>query len=284
MLTTAHSFFRLLSKPQLILFTVCLVAFVSVLDYATGYELTFALFYMIPVFIGTWYGRAPIGVLACITAGLAWLAVDLSAAYHYSHSAIVYWNAAVRLSTFSVLAYLLEYLHRSLETQAMLAERDGLTGLINARTFKLSCDAAFELAARHDRSLALGYLDLDDFKTVNDTLGHSVGDTVLQAVAGTLAKRLRASDLGARLGGDEFAILLPETDLIGAQIFFSELHKNLVELSVQSSWPIGFSIGVAVFRHPPSNADEAILCADKLMYRVKRGGKNSIFIEDAVLS
>ena len=282
MLATVHKTLRSFSKPKLILAILFLVILVSTLDYATGYELSFSLFYMIPVFIGTWYGRAWIGAFSCGISGISWLLVDLYAT-QYSHSAIVYWNAAVRLATFSLLAYLLEYLHRTLEAQALLAERDGLTGLINARTFKHACHGAFELAARHDRSLALGYIDVDDFKGINDVQGHSAGDAVLQSFAKTLSMRLRASDLGARLGGDEFAVLLPETDINGAQSFFNELHQNLDQLALHNGWPIGFSIGVAVFRHPPSNADEAMLCADRLMYRVKRSGKNNIIVEDSVV-
>ncbi|WP_291994222.1 GGDEF domain-containing protein [Candidatus Accumulibacter sp. ACC003] len=162
----------------------------------------------------------------------------------------------------------------------MLAQEDGLTGLLNARTFRQRCDAIFMLAKRHGRPLALGYLDLDGFKGVNDSFGHAVGDEVLKAVASALSKRLRASDLGSRLGGDEFAVLLPETDLAGARTFFTELHESLVKLAGTNSWPVGFSIGVAVFHHARANPDDALRYADGLMYKVKNSGKNNIFFEE----
>jgi len=152
--------------------------------------------------------------------------------------------------------------------------------MMNARTFRQRCSYLFELASRHNRPMALGYLDLDGFKGINDTLGHSVGDQVLKAVADTLLNRLRASDIGARLGGDEFAILLPETDLAGARIFFAALHKSLLDLTALNHWPIGFSIGIAVFLSPVGHPDDAIRYADNLMYKVKKSDKNSTLFEE----
>jgi diguanylate cyclase (GGDEF)-like protein len=106
-----------------------------------------------------------------------------------------------------------------------MAEHDGLTGMLNARAFYNRCTALFELAARYSRPISPGYLDLDDFKCINDTLGHSAGDAVLQEIARTLTARCRRSDIVARLGGDEFAILLPETDLAGARTVFAAHHR-----------------------------------------------------------
>jgi diguanylate cyclase (GGDEF)-like protein len=151
---------------------------------------------------------------------------------------------------------------------------------MNSRTFKQESSSLFELASRKGRTLSLGYIDLDGFKGVNDRLGHSVGDQVLKAVAATLTTRLRSSDIGARLGGDEFAVLLPETDISGAQTFFTELHDSLLKLANLNHWPIGFSIGVAVFYSPEKSIDDAIQCADALMYKVKNSGKNRILFEE----
>jgi diguanylate cyclase (GGDEF)-like protein len=127
--------------------------------------------------------------------------------------------------------------------------------------------------------LALGYLDLDGFKSINDKQGHNMGDQVLKGIASLLKERIRATDICARLGGDEFVILLPETDSSGAHSIFNELHKNLLVHAHKNSWPVGFSLGVALYNAPPSNPDEAILAADKLMYNVKRSGKNRIMYE-----
>lgn len=133
---------------------------------------------------------------------------------------------------------------------------------------------------RHGHSSALGYIDIDGFKGVNDSFGHSAGDEILKAVGCALTKRLRFSDLGARLGGDEFAILLPETSMLGARSFFKDLHAALLDLAESNNWPLGFSVGVAVFPVPPLNSDEAIRLADDLMYRVKRSERNSVLFSE----
>jgi diguanylate cyclase (GGDEF)-like protein len=219
------------------------------------------------------------GFSVCLAAAITWFAVDHTAGHAYSHAAIPAWNATVRFGFFVITAHLLLLLRNALDTQKTLAQRDSLTGLMNVNTFKLHCTRLFSLAARHHHPLSLAYLDIDGFKGVNDSLGHTIGDAVLRVVGSTLEERLRATDLVGRLGGDEFAILLPETDMSGATVIFSDIHHRLQDLATANRWPIGFSIGVAVFRSPPAHPDEAVQVADELMYRVKTGGKNHILIE-----
>ncbi len=259
-----------------------LVAIIGAIDFATGYELSFSIFYTIPVGIVSWYAGKRLGFLACIISTITWLAADFTAGHQYSNSAIPIWNAGVRLGFFVIILFLLDRLRRSLDLQELLAQQDPLTGIMNARTFMRTCGLIIDLAARYGGSMALGYLDLDDFKRVNDSLGHSAGDQVLKAVATSLVKRLRASDFCGRLGGDEFAILLPETDLAGAHTFFTGLRENLVNLAVLNRWPVGFSIGVAVFPSISASPDDAIHFADGLMYKVKNSGKNGILFEEYV--
>lgn len=93
-----------------------------------------------------------------------------------------------------------------------MAREDFLTGVLNSRAFYEMAQVEMARAARQDSPLSLAYIDLDDFKEVNDTLGHSTGDRVLQAVAATIMEDIRLTDAVARLGGDEFAILLSGSD------------------------------------------------------------------------
>ncbi|MDF1551661.1 MAG: GGDEF domain-containing protein [Deferrisomatales bacterium] len=280
MLREADEFLSAQSARRVGVFSFLLIGVVGTIDHATGYELSFSVFYTIPVGIGSWYAGKRFGFLVCIVSAMTWLAADYTSGHLFSHPTIPFWNAGVRLGFFTIIAYLLDHLRRALDLQEVLAQRDGLTGIMNARAFRQSCDSIFDLASRHGRPLALGYLDLDGFKGVNDSLGHSVGDQVLKAVATALTERLRASDFGGRLGGDEFAVLLPETDLAGARKVFTVLRDNLIDLAARNRWPVGFSIGVAVFHSPTAHADEAIRCADGLMYRVKNSGKNNIVFEE----
>ena len=257
-----------------------LVAALGSLDYLTGYELSFSIFYLIPVAIGSWYGGRRLAIAICAVSACTWFVVDYSSGHEYSLALIPLWNAVVRLGFFLIVAYLLQELRANLELQASLAQRDGLTGLMNAATFRHRCRGMFQLAHRHGHALALGYLDLDEFKTVNDRQGHGAGDKVLQAVASALACRLRESDLVARMGGDEFVMLLPETDAAGARVFFAEVHEILRNLAVDNGWPIGFSLGVVVLRSIPGNPEHAIKYADDLMYRVKNAGKGDLLVEE----
>jgi len=256
------------------------LAVIGAVDHATGYEVSFSIFYLAPVGIAAWSLSKPLANFTCILSALTWLTVDFASGHLYSHMSILFWNAAVRLGFFITVSALISNTHRLMTAQQSLAQQDGLTGLLNSRAFRQSCTSTFELASRHRHTLAIGYIDLDGFKSVNDTLGHSVGDEVLKGVACVLAGRLRKSDICSRLGGDEFAILLPETTLTGARTFFSELHNNLLSLATDRQWPIGFSIGIAVFLAPVSSPDEAIRKADELMYQVKRSGKNSLLFAE----
>jgi diguanylate cyclase (GGDEF)-like protein len=280
MLTEINRSLSARSPAALAVLSALLVAGIGVIDFLTGYELSFSLFYTIPVAIVSWYVGRRVGLLLCVLSALTWLLVDSASGHQYSHPAIPLWNASVRLGFFVIISYLLYRLRSSVDVQVSLARLDGLTGLLNARTFRRRCEALFALAQRHGHPLVLGYIDLDNFKAVNDRFGHSVGDQVLKAVAGTVSSRLRISDLGARLGGDEFAILLPETDLVGARTFFTGLHRNLVAQAASNHWPVGFSIGVAVFRSSAATPDDAIGLADGLMYRIKQSGKNDIVFEE----
>jgi diguanylate cyclase (GGDEF)-like protein len=260
--------------------SLLLVGLIGAIDYLTGFEISFSLFYLIPVGFGTWYLRSRFGLFICVVSAATWLCVDYSAGHVYSNIAISFWNTCVRLGFFIIVASLLDRLQSALEVQSSLAQIDGLTGLMNSRAFKQRCESMLELASRNGRPLALGYIDLDGFKGINDSLGHPVGDQVLAAVAAALAKRLRGSDLGARLGGDEFSVLLPDTELAGAEVFFSWLHESLIDLASLNHWPIGFSVGVAVFHKSAADFEEAIHCADALMYKVKNSGKNRIIFEE----
>jgi diguanylate cyclase (GGDEF)-like protein len=122
----------------------------------------------------------------------------------------------------------------------------------------------------------LAYIDLDNFKIMNDQFGHSVGDQVLRTVVSSARKYLRKTDVVARLGGDEFALLMPETDQESARIALSKIQSGLLEEMRQSHWPITFSIGVLTCMATPQTTDALVSLADELMYSVKRNGKNAI--------
>lgn len=268
------------SPSKILWVSFLLILLIAGVDYLTGDELSFSIFYLLPVILSAWYVSYAYSYTVSVMSAIAWFLIDNTSGEKYSYFVIPYWNAFVRFGFFIIVASLIRRLHKALKTLEVLAQQDGLTGIMNARTFKLGAERLFDLAVRHKRPLALGYIDLDGFKNINDSLGHDVGDQVLKAVSSVIKKRARISDLNGRLGGDEFAILLPDTTVVGAQVFFAELRESLLNMAVRHQWPVGFSIGIATFNAPSVNVDEAIKYADTLMYEVKKSGKNNLLIKE----
>lgn len=256
---------------------VALVALLAAIDHLTGYELSFSVFYLAPIALVTWYARRRHGYALALICAIVWLTVDLTAGNAYTHWLIPIWNATVRLAFFLITATLLGQLKLRLRIEAALARTDELTQVMNARAAREVISRLLQLARRHRHPSALGFIDVDNFKAVNDTLGHAEGDRLLQAVAAALRGHVRESDVVGRLGGDEFVVFLPETGLAAARETFTKLHRELIDRS--AAWPVGFSIGVAVFDQAPEGVDAAFRGGDKLMYRAKQGGKNRIVCE-----
>ena len=162
---------------------------------------------------------------------------------------------------------------RAEERLAFLADHDPLTGLLNRRRFQEELERHVALARRHGREGALLYMDLDQFKYINDTFGHQSGDRYLLATAQRLAAALRRSDVLGRLGGDEFGVILPET---GAEEAGRVAEHLLAALRPEGgeSPAVGASIGIAVFPRHGERAGDLLARADMAMYAAKERGRN----------
>lgn len=162
-----------------------------------------------------------------------------------------------------------------------LSRTDGLTGLFNRRAFFEEAERRYQRLARNpDESAALMYVDLDNFKHVNDIRGHAAGDAVLCTVRDLLISNTRPTDLVARLGGDEFAIWLEAADHVAAEgkakSLLARAQNALHSLSGAPEKPLGLSIGLAVYASKNNETmDELIARADQAMYAIKHGGKGS---------
>lgn len=157
------------------------------------------------------------------------------------------------------------------------AEQDPLTGLANRKVFYDRLEQSLEWAKNNNKLVALLYLDLNDFKLINDTLGHHIGDLVLKTVAQRLQGCLRSSDMVARLGGDEFTVILPgiprKSDVI--RVADKILHTITQNTQIEGhSISITTSIGVSVYPLDTQDLNDLIQKADQAMYRAKRLGKN----------
>jgi len=255
-----------------LLISLCL----GLLDYLIGPELSFSIFYTMPIMLATWYGGKNSGlVVAIISAGI-WLSADLVASSDYENMMVPIWNTLVRLLFFMIIWKLLITVHEKLLLEESLADTDPLTGLANRRFFQEQIEREYQRALRHPVPFTLAYIDLDNFKYVNDTMGHDIGDELLQSVSSELSKGVRTSDFVARLGGDEFSILFPVLDQVTAAPVLEKLQKELLDLMREKSWPVTFSIGVVTFAEVMNSSRDMIKLVDDLMYDVKKSGKNNI--------
>lgn len=165
-----------------------------------------------------------------------------------------------------------------------VAHHDSLTGLPNRLLFNDRLQQAVSLAKRDSRQFALLYLDLDGFKQVNDSLGHTAGDELLQAVAVRIRLQVRESDTVARIGGDEFTVILsdvarPEEAEIVARKIIAALAKPFQPDSQQRSVEIGSSIGIAIYPSNAGDADALVRAADSAMYNAKQQGNSLRFCD-----
>ena len=160
-----------------------------------------------------------------------------------------------------------------------LATTDPLTGVANRRNFLDQLEVELARSRRFGAPAALLIMDIDWFKSVNDTYGHAVGDAVLKHLAELSRLRLRRIDLFGRLGGEEFGILLPGTDGAGAWQFADRFRRDVAETPLQSSTgmiPVTVSIGVAEFGPGDAVADHILARADVALYRAKERGRNRV--------
>ena len=137
----------------------------------------------------------------------------------------------------------------------------------------------YQRSLRYDRPFTLAYLDLDNFKQINDRFGHQTGDKLLKIVAQTMQKHIRQIDTAARLGGDEFALLLPETNYENGRVVLNRLQKSIMD-AIAAYSPVSLSIGALTFIDLPDTVDKTINNVDSLMYKVKKDGKNDLIHQE----
>jgi diguanylate cyclase (GGDEF)-like protein len=268
------------SKVALFVFGLLLVILAGLLQFLGG-TLAYLVYYLAPVGLVAWFvGRWPGMVMAVVSAavsGAAWWGAGAGGREAPASGISQATVTAQFLFFLVILAYVLTTLKAALARAELLARTDYLTGVANARYFFELASAEIERTRRYDRPFSLAYIDVDNFKRVNDRLGHGAGDTLLRVMAETIGARIRSNDVVARLGGDEFALLLPETGGEAAVAALRKIRASLGEAMAQKGWPVTFSIGVVTCLSPPDTAlDELIKVADSLMYSVKHGGKDQI--------
>ena len=252
------------------------VGMVAVADYLSGAQIALSFFYLVPIAIVSWkVGRAPALLLAVLSAA-AYPVTDYLVLGRFSSGWVPIWNFSVRGATFITFVILASTLRDGLIRERELARLDALTGLANSRWFTEQATAQIEQARVAGAPLTFVYMDLDNFKSVNDDYGHAAGDALLCEVGRILKGSTRATDLLGRLGGDEFALCLPAKTEEQAMVIVDRITTALEQHANENALPVSFSIGLLTSLTATESLDELVWFADHLMYAAKESGKATI--------
>lgn len=257
-----------------------LVFAIGFLDYVTGPEIGLSLFYFIPIMLMSWifYKRTVSSFLVPCLSAVVWLLADFYAGHRYSRSWIPYWNMFIRLAMFLITSLTVSRLRKSNASERNLSRTDALTGVFNSRYLAELITKEISRSARFAEPFSFAYIDVDDFKLINDSLGHDQGDQLLRTLTQLIRGNIRDIDVMARLGGDEFGILFPNTDAAQVVTAMNKVYA-LFRKNISNRWQVTLSAGVLTFRKPPEDWDQVVKMADSLMYRAKRQGKDRAAFE-----
>jgi diguanylate cyclase (GGDEF)-like protein len=270
---------RLQRVPRLLvlLLGLALIAAIAALDAATGPKLALNVFYLLPVMLVAWVtASTAYGLIAVLATFLVGPVEALHNGFAFYSLPVSLWNAGMRTAVFCIVLLLLAEVRKLVTRLQEQSLTDELTGLANRRALQLVAAREIERSRRYAHQLSLAYLDIDDFKAINDREGHAVGDRVLVALAGAARATARSVDTVARLGGDEFVVLMPETDDAAALPLADRLREACAQAASSGSRRITCSVGVVTYERAPKDVEELLASADALMYEAKAGGGDDV--------
>ncbi|PKN46525.1 MAG: hypothetical protein CVU59_05845 [Deltaproteobacteria bacterium HGW-Deltaproteobacteria-17] len=264
---------------SLFVLSLLLVAVISLIDYYTGVHVRIFPLYYLSIAFGAYFLSMRAGVFLAIISSIAWVCSNLLIGLDSFGPVTWGINISTMTLSFLLIAFLIGRLRQGLLRERDLSRRDQLTGLHNSRAFYEFGIFLISGSQRRRAPLTIAFIDLDNFKAVNDRLGHHEGDQVLREAGKLLQGHFRKSDLVARLGGDEFSVLLQDTDGEAASLVLERLRARMQEVMTARGLPVTMSIGAVFFPQAPATLEEAIHAADELMYVAKKEGKNRLFLK-----
>lgn len=275
-LITLEKYFKNKNKLFIVAIGLFGILAIGIVDNLIVENISLSIFFLAPIIFTTWFANKNYGIFICFASASVWLIAELSSKIVYPSVLIPYWNAGVRLGFFLITCSLLSHLKIAYDREKYWARTDQLTGAYNRRFFLELLQAEINRSKRYKHPLTLAYIDLDNFKQVNDRFGHSTGDRLLKLVAEIATQNIRNTDIFGRLGGDEFVLLMPETSYEAARIVLERVQQSLLKTMAEHSWSVSLSIGATTFIKQLNSSDAMLELADKLMYTVKNSGKNRI--------
>jgi diguanylate cyclase (GGDEF)-like protein len=262
-------------KTTLWVIVILLMLIIGVIDYLTGIDISFSFFYILPVAMATWALGKISGRWIAFICAVIWQGSNILAGEQFNTPLIFLWNAATRLGFFLIVSETIDLFIR-LNTELQVSRTDFLTGILNRRAFFESASRELKRLERNGEPLTIVYMDLDNFKAINDTFGHHTGDEVLKEISKVLNSHLRGADIAARLGGDEFALLLPATNKKAAQRVIQRIKNDVLKETRKIKRPMTLSTGVLTCTIAPPSTENLLQLVDHLMYDSKKKKKNAI--------
>jgi len=259
-----------------LILSILLLIGLAWLDISSRDEVRITSLYLIPIILVTWNNSRKWGYVFAAISLVLLFAVGPIAGPAPNRHLYFYIETFGRLLSYLIVIVMASKLRAAYDSERKLARTDGLTCLMNRHAFYTSLEVEIARGTRHAQPFSLLYMDCDNFKLVNDTMGHREGDKLLRLIGETIRTNVRSGDYVARLGGDEFAIFFPDTNDKGIVAIAAELTQKL-KRAVAARYPqVSFSTGIAVFLNTPPSLEEVVMRADELMYKVKSAGKNGL--------
>ncbi len=257
------------------------IALTGALDYLTGVEIRVFPLYFIPICLVGWRLGYGLTLFTAWLSAATWLVSNFEAGLQYSTQTIWVINSLTQALSFSFIGALVVFSRQNYRLAEARSRTDALTGLLNAGAFSAEAGRIAALCGRHGRPVTVVYLDLDDFKQVNDRHGHAQGNMVLATVGRTLLEAGRGTDVVARVGGDEFAMVLAETDEAGAEIMLTRLRGMVAHALSTAPRAVTMSVGAVTSQPPHASIDALLKKADAQLYAAKAAGKDRYSVSAA---
>ena len=269
---------RKTSQLRAVAVATALTSVLGCADFMTSSEISFSIFYLIPITAAVILSGRQLGLIFSVICALVWITADIASGLDYHVWHIPVWNTLVRFGYFTFHTVLLNQLLTTISMIQAASLQDPLTKAANWRYFEQYSSQLLQQAGRDNIKMTIAYIDVDNFKKINDSFGHGVGDEVLIQIAQTIQSQIRSQDMIARLGGDEFAVVLNNTDLATSQEILDRIRRATLQEMQAKNWDVTLSIGAMVFSVLPMTITPMLKMVDNLMYDVKKNGKDNIKI------
>jgi diguanylate cyclase (GGDEF)-like protein len=245
----------------------------AAVDYLTRHQTPISLFYALAIVATAWFSWPAASAGAAMLSGICMAAV--TAAFAGPHTSATATSMPAQSAFFLAFAAILMAFKYLQDQLGRMSTIDPLTELVNSRHFLAIGSVEIERSQRYKHPFSIIYIDIDDFKDINETVGHGAGNELLREIARTIKAMIRRTDTVARLGGDDFALLMPETGESAVKAVVARIQAKAADIKAPHAKKVTFSFGVITAAGHGGAFDEMVRMAHTLMREAKGHGKNT---------